>query len=134
MAESIAIRSSSTCHSTSGVLRGAPSEIARLRAENKELRTNCSLWRKRAELHGEANLNLLKFARAVRDQASRIARDRNDLENRCLMLKQQLDGEYSYSDELRMISPCDVSHFADNRPFVQNATICQIKTPVRRGA
>lgn len=77
-----------------------PIEMARLRAENHALRNNCSMWRKRAEAHGEANLNLLKFARALRDQASQIARDRNELETRCFMLKKQLDGDCSYSNEL----------------------------------
>lgn len=76
-----------------------PSEMARLRAENHALRNSCFLWRKRAETHGEANLNLLKFAQAIRDQASQISRDRNELEKRCFMLKRQLDGECSYSDE-----------------------------------
>lgn len=80
----------------------ALSEIARLRGENNALRNQCSMWRKRAEAHGEANLNLLKFAQAIRDQASQIARDRNELEQRCFMLKLQLDGEGTYSDELRL--------------------------------
>jgi hypothetical protein len=51
------------------------------------------MWRKRAETHGEANLHLIKFASALRDQASQIARDRNELEQRCFLLKRQLDGE-----------------------------------------
>lgn len=74
--------------------KAASLEIARLRAENHALRTHCSMWRKRAETHGEANLHLIKFASALRDQASQIARDRNELEQRCFLLKRQLDGEF----------------------------------------
>lgn len=76
------------------------SEIARLRAENLALRNHCEMWRKRAEMHGEGNLQLLKFARGLRDQASQIARERNDLEKRCFLLKKTLDGDASYSGEL----------------------------------
>lgn len=76
------------------------SEIARLRAENLALQNHCEMWRKRAEMHGKGNLQLLDFARAMRDQASQIARERNDLEKRCFLLKKTLDGDSSYSDEL----------------------------------
>lgn len=84
------------------------SEIARLRTENHALRNHCALWRKRAEMHGKANLKLINFAQALRDQASQIARDRNDLERRCLLLKQTIDGDCSYSDELvsKFSCPC----------------------------
>ncbi len=80
------------------------SEMARLRAENHALRNHCALWRKRAETHREANLTLLNLARVLRDQASQIARDRNDLEKRCFLLKQMIDGDCSYSDELASTS------------------------------
>jgi hypothetical protein len=100
--ETSAVRSSSVSYPAPGPSDDkVSSEMARLRAENNALRNHCFMWRKRAEVHGEANLNLLKFARAIRDQASQIARDRNELENRCLMLKQQLDGENTYSDEMQ---------------------------------
>lgn len=74
------------------------------------------MWHKRAEVHGEANLNLLKFARAMRDQASQIARDRNDLEKRCFMLKQLLDGECSYSDEMQKYGQSNHPRVSDISP------------------
>jgi len=107
------------------------SEMARLRAENNTLSNNCSMWRKRAEAHGEANLNLLKFARAIRDQASQIAKDRNELESRCHMLKQQLDGEGSYSDELRP-NFCLFAGQQVSLTLVQNAEIWAVKFPAAR--
>jgi len=86
-------------------LEQAPvTEMARLRAENHALRNHCALWRNRAETHGKANLTLLNLARVLRDQASQIARDRNDLEKRCFLLKQMIDGDCSYSDELASTS------------------------------
>ncbi len=107
--------------SSQGLLDSSPapssnnkaSEIVRLRAENLALRNHCEMWRKRAEMHGEANLQLLKFARAMRDQASQIARDRNELEKRCFLLKKTLDGNTSYSDELGV-------HFCRHRPSIAN--------------
>lgn len=67
------------------------SELARLRAENFSLRNNCALWRKRAEMHGAANLGLLNFARVVRDQASHLARERDELQTRCHSLKRKVE-------------------------------------------
>ncbi|KAF9560129.1 hypothetical protein CPC08DRAFT_636975 [Agrocybe pediades] len=67
------------------------SELARLRAENHALRNNCLMWRKRAETHGAANLGLLNFARVVRDQASILARERDELRRHCSALKRKID-------------------------------------------
>lgn len=67
------------------------SELARLRAENHALRNNCLMWRKRAETHGAANLGLLNFARVVRDQASILARERDELRKNCSALKRKID-------------------------------------------
>jgi hypothetical protein len=67
------------------------SELSRLRAENHDLRTNCAMWRKRAEMHGAANLSLLKFTRVVRDQASALARERDELKKRCHSLKRKVE-------------------------------------------
>ncbi|KAF8159347.1 hypothetical protein B0H34DRAFT_654685 [Crassisporium funariophilum] len=69
------------------------SEITRLQAENHALRTNCAMWRRRAEMHGAANLGLLNFARAVRDQASHLARERDELRIYCSSLKRKLDDD-----------------------------------------
>ncbi|EDR01901.1 uncharacterized protein LACBIDRAFT_332902 [Laccaria bicolor S238N-H82] len=68
-------------------------ELARLRAENRNLRTQCAMWRRRAELHGAAILGLLDFARVLRDKASSLSRERDELETRCYTLKRQLDEE-----------------------------------------
>lgn len=68
-------------------------ELARLRAENRNLRTQCMMWRRRAELHGAATLGLLDFARILRDKASSLSRERDELETRCYALKRQLDEE-----------------------------------------
>ncbi|KDR80844.1 hypothetical protein GALMADRAFT_241321 [Galerina marginata CBS 339.88] len=76
------------------------SELSRLRAENLALRNNCALWRRRAEMHGNANLGLLNFARAVRDQASALARERDGLQKHCHALKRKIEDDRisRYSD------------------------------------
>lgn len=66
-------------------------EIARLRAENQTLRSHCVLWRRRAELHGAATLGLLDFARMVRDQATTLARERDELKRQYGSLKRKLE-------------------------------------------
>ncbi|PPQ68062.1 hypothetical protein CVT26_007346 [Gymnopilus dilepis] len=86
------------------------SELSRLRAENIALRNNCAMWRKRAEAHGAANLNLLNFVRAIRDQAATLARERQQLEQHCRVLKRKLeDDQISRSEraleELVKINP-----------------------------
>jgi len=68
-------------------------ELARLRAENQTLRQHTASWRKRAELHGKAHLHMLNFAKAIRDQAATIARERNELQKQCASLKRRLDEE-----------------------------------------
>ena len=75
------------------------SELSRLRAENIALRNNCAMWRKRAEAHGAANLNLLNFVRAIRDQAATLARERQQLEQHCRVLKRKLE-----DDQLSLLS------------------------------
>ncbi|PPQ69584.1 hypothetical protein CVT25_000956 [Psilocybe cyanescens] len=82
------------------------SELSRLRAENQALRNNCSMWRKRAEMHGTANLGLLNFARMVRDQASMLVRERDELQRHCHALKRKIqDVELSQYPELAPIGP-----------------------------
>ncbi|KAF8972748.1 hypothetical protein BDZ97DRAFT_1649581 [Flammula alnicola] len=72
---------------------GSSSELSRLRAENHALRTNCAMWRKRAEMHGTANLGLLNFARVVRDQAAHLARERDELQKHCRSLKRKIEDD-----------------------------------------
>ncbi|KAF8902419.1 hypothetical protein CPB84DRAFT_1776039 [Gymnopilus junonius] len=69
------------------------SELSRLRAENIALRNNCAMWRKRAEVHGAANLNLLNFVRAIRDQATTLSRERQQLEQHCRVLKRKIEDD-----------------------------------------
>lgn len=66
-------------------------ELDRLRAENQTLRSHCVLWKRRAELHGAATLGLLDFARMVRDQATTLARERDELKRQYGSLKRKLE-------------------------------------------
>ncbi|KIM39682.1 hypothetical protein M413DRAFT_447140 [Hebeloma cylindrosporum] len=95
----------------------ASSELARLRAENIALRNNCALWRKRAEMHGAANLGLLNFARVVRDQASHLARERDELQTRCHSLKRKVENyEMARCSESAMVEA-----FLQGRSEIQNS-------------
>ena len=76
---------------SSGPGLAAESELQRLRAENEALRANCGMWRKRAEMHGTANLGLINFAKVVRDQAAILARERDDLQTECRSLKRKIE-------------------------------------------
>jgi hypothetical protein len=69
------------------------SDISRLQAENHELRNHCAMWQRRAEEHGSANLNLIKLAITIRDQASHLARERDELQRHCSWLKSKLDDD-----------------------------------------
>ncbi|CAA7265195.1 unnamed protein product [Cyclocybe aegerita] len=84
--------------STSGP-SSSSSEAARLRAENHTLRNNCAMWRRRAEMHGTANLGLLNFARVIRDQAAQLARERDVLQKRFESLKRRLDDDESINSK-----------------------------------
>lgn len=66
-------------------------ELQRLRSENEALRSNCSMWRKRAEMHGTANLGLINFAKVVRDQAALLGRERDSLQVRCRLLSRKVE-------------------------------------------
>lgn len=66
-------------------------ELARLREENHTLQTHCVTWRRRAEMHGSANLNLINFAKVLRDQAACIARERDELQRQCQSLKRKIE-------------------------------------------
>lgn len=56
-------------------------EVARLRAENDALRHNCSMWRKRAEVHSAATLGLLEMSRTAKDQIFQLAQERDKIRN-----------------------------------------------------
>ncbi|PPR07003.1 hypothetical protein CVT24_011089 [Panaeolus cyanescens] len=94
----------------------AAAELQRLRTENAALRNQCGMWRKRAEMHGSANLGLLNFARAVRDQASQLAREKLELEGRYLTLKRKAEEDRSstvlpsFSESFLRTSSPDVEH------------------------
>jgi len=103
--------------SSSSVAMSSASELARLRAENIALRNNCALWRKRAEMHGAANLGLLNFARVVRDQASHLARERDQLQTRCHSLKRKME-DYETNSERPFRK---ASTTADSELFTQDS-------------
>lgn len=54
-------------------------ENRRLLAENSALRTNCEMWRKRAETHSAATLNLLGLLRTARDQAIQLHHEQHNV-------------------------------------------------------
>ena len=72
-------------------IASSSSDISRLQAENHALRNHCAMWQRRAEIQGSANLNLIKLANTIRDQASHIARERDELQRDCSLLKSKLD-------------------------------------------
>ena len=80
-------------------IASSSSDISRLQAENHALRNHCVMWQRCAEIQGSANLDLIKLANTIRDQASQIARERDELQRHCSWLKNKLDG-----DELSRIS------------------------------
>lgn len=94
---------SMTANSSTSRKEDLAAEVARLKAENQALQSSSAMWRRRAEMHGEANLGLLKFAKAMRDQMVQISRDRNDLEERCFALKRSLDGDCDYTEEYVLV-------------------------------
>jgi hypothetical protein len=75
------------------------SDISFLHAENDALRNHCVVWRKRAETQRLANLNLMKVVHTIRDQASHVARERDELQRHCSWLEHKLN-----DDELSRIS------------------------------
>lgn len=88
-------------------------ELARLRAENQTLRSHCVLWRRRAELHGAATLGLLDFARMVRDQATTLARERDELKRQYGSLKRKLEENAdASSQQASPIEPLRLPSFA----------------------
>lgn len=71
--------------------RSAISECGRLNAENSAMKINCSLWRKRAELHAAATLGLLSLARSARDHALHMKNENDELKRQLNVLKRKLD-------------------------------------------
>jgi hypothetical protein len=72
----------------SGVPYDLSIELARLHAEKEALRLNCSMWKKRAEVHSSATLGMLELSRVARDQVVQVSRDRDTLQRNYLKLKQ----------------------------------------------
>ncbi|KAF5362325.1 hypothetical protein D9756_002228 [Leucocoprinus leucothites] len=60
--------------------RTLSTEIARLRAEVEALKHNCSLWRRRAEVHSSATTGLLELSRTARDQIVQTCRERDTIQ------------------------------------------------------
>lgn len=71
----------------------ALAEAARLNAENSALRTNCAMWRRRAEVHAAATLGLLGLARQTRDHAVRMKFERDEFQKRYGDLKRMFEDE-----------------------------------------
>jgi len=71
------------------------SDISHLQAENHDLRDHCFRWRRRSDIQGLANLNLMKLVHTTRDEASRLARERDELRRRCSWLERKLDDDES---------------------------------------
>jgi hypothetical protein len=79
-------------------------ELARLRSENLALKSHCTLWKRRAEVHSAATLGLLDLARTVRDQAASLARERDEWARRCHSLKRKLDDHAQPSPYVLLVS------------------------------
>ncbi|KAJ3821212.1 hypothetical protein F5878DRAFT_41596 [Lentinula raphanica] len=75
----------------------AVSECGRLAAENKTLRVNCAVWKRRAELHAAATLGLLNLARLARDCNQQLKNERDDLQRQCNLMKRKLEAEEAFS-------------------------------------
>ncbi|KAJ3561180.1 hypothetical protein NP233_g10352 [Leucocoprinus birnbaumii] len=60
--------------------RTLSTEVARLRAEVEALRHNCSLWRRRAEVHSSATVGLLELSKTARDQIIQTCRERDTIQ------------------------------------------------------
>jgi len=71
------------------------SDISLLQGENHALRDYCVMWRRRSEIQGLANLNLMKLVHSSRDEASRLARERDELQRHCSWLERKLDDDES---------------------------------------
>lgn len=66
-------------------------ECSRLSAENKTLRFNCDMWRKRAECHAAATIGLLNLARTARDEALKMKKERDELQAKFQVMKRKRD-------------------------------------------
>ena len=61
-------------------------EVARLRAEVEALRYNCSMWRRRAEVHSLSTAGFLELWRTTREQLARTCRERDTIQRNYLEL------------------------------------------------
>ncbi|KIY70542.1 hypothetical protein CYLTODRAFT_347506 [Cylindrobasidium torrendii FP15055 ss-10] len=86
-----------TSPSTSSDMPSEPqtqfAECSRLSAENKTLRFNCDMWRKRAECHAAATLGLLNLARVARDEALQMKKERDELQAQFQVMKRKRDAD-----------------------------------------
>jgi len=71
-------------------------EIARLKAENSALHTNCGLWRRRAEAHSASTMGLIRLAGMARQQTLEVSRERDQLQTQYNTLKQKLNDTESF--------------------------------------
>ncbi|KAI3597821.1 tripartite motif-containing 58 [Moniliophthora roreri] len=88
--ESPAGSSTEVSSSTSSL---ALSECNRLTAENTVLRTNCCIWRRRAETHAAATFGLLNVARMAKQRVIQLEHEKEELERSCTILKRKLEAE-----------------------------------------
>ncbi|KAJ3743670.1 hypothetical protein DFH05DRAFT_1421484 [Lentinula detonsa] len=88
----------------------AVSECGRLAAENKTLRVNCAVWKRRAELHAAATLGLLNLARLARDCNQHLKNEKDDLQRQCNLLKRKLEAEEAFSLSEPIIISEKLSH------------------------
>jgi len=61
-------------------------EVARLRAEVEALRYNCSMWRRRAEVHSLSTVGFLELWRTTREQLTQTCRERDTIQKNYLEL------------------------------------------------
>lgn len=94
----------------------ALSECARLTAENNALRINGGMWCKRAQLHAAATIGLLHLARAARDQAIKLRREKEELEQNLNVLKRKIEAE-EYATQLLVRVRTDERKHSSFRKF-----------------
>lgn len=93
-------------------------DISRLQAENQALRNDCVVWQRRAEFQGLANINLMKIVHTIRDQASHLARERDELQRYCSRLKHKLNDDelskipFHFSTCTKLIGPYQITDTA----------------------
>ncbi|KAK1232369.1 hypothetical protein PQX77_004491 [Marasmius sp. AFHP31] len=87
----------------------AVSEYNRLMAENKALKTNCWVWRRRAETHAAATIGLLNVARLTKDRAAQLQHEKEELQRDCALLRLKLE-------EASLPTTSDMSQYRSSSP------------------